>query len=436
LLGTGTVKWLLVAALLAAGAGKNDYRLEPSTAADFEALRARAVKDGLSPFAFAIRSAYRPAPEQNPLAGEVIRAFGEKELTHWIASKSEHITGRSIDLDLGIPSTITNAETHGYDHLTVYKWLRVHAREFGFNQAFPGEPWHITHNLVPGTTEGAEPGVVLPGRAGTVVLPPPDGPFDHATSVLTGDAVAWRPGSSTIVYTQCWREEGGGDGCVVKVESRDGTVAQSIPVFLPGEADDKETRKARIAKAHGAVAPLVESATMLQGQPWDSPSYPTVVGGGLELGWDSAAKALSLPGKPPLKVKQIDPWGVRPFQVYADPTLDFLVVDLLYDPVEAFTQGANLVSRFMVVPDVVFPFGPNWRKGLPADVVALVERFGGCNHWGGEEGYSPARRKEIDNGARKLGCGRLDADVRRLQAKYARKPRIVELISAAHNFGD
>ena len=290
----GTAQWLLVATLMAAGAGKNDFRLERSTAADFEALRARAVKGGLSPFAFAIRSAYRPAPEQNPLAGAVIRAFGEKELTHWIASKSEHITGRSIDLDLGIPSTITNAETHGYDHLAVYKWLRAHAREFGFNQAFPGEPWHITHNLAPGTTEGAGPGVVPPGRAGTVVRPAPVGPFDHATSVLTGDAVAWRPGSGTIVYTQCWREEGGGDGCVVKVESRDGTVVQSIPVFSPGEADDKETRKAYLAKARAAVAPLVESATMLQGQSWDSPSYPTLVGGGLEADGYRSERALCL----------------------------------------------------------------------------------------------------------------------------------------------
>jgi hypothetical protein len=125
---------------------------------------------------------------------------------------------------------------------------------------------------------------------------------------------------------------------------------------------------------------------------------------------------------------------VRPFEVYANPTLDFLVVELLYDPDEAFTEGANLVSRFWVVPDVVFPFGPNWKKGLPVDVVDLVERFGGCNHWGGEEGYSPARRKEIDDGVRKLGCARLDADTRRLKKKYAGRPRVVEMIDAAPRF--
>jgi hypothetical protein len=67
---------------MTAGHGGEDFKLERGTAADFAALRARAAKDGLSPFALTIRSGYRPAPEKNPLAGAVIRTFGAKDLSH------------------------------------------------------------------------------------------------------------------------------------------------------------------------------------------------------------------------------------------------------------------------------------------------------------------------------------------------------------------
>jgi hypothetical protein len=81
-------------------------------------------------------------------------------------------------------------------------------------------------------------------------------------------------------------------------------------------------------------------------------------------------------------------------------------------------------------------FGANWRDGLPADVVRFVERYGGCNHWGGEEPYSKERRKEIDDGARRLRCDRLDADGRKLRKKYAGKPNVVRIIDAAEAYGD
>jgi len=75
--------------------------------------------------------------------------------------------------------------------------------------------------------------------------------------------------------------------------------------------------------------------------------------------------------------------------------------------------------------------GPKWRDGLPANVIDYVERRGGCNHWGGEEPYSKERRKEIDEGARRLRCDRIDADERKLRRKYADRPDVLRVIDAA-----
>jgi hypothetical protein len=75
-----------------------------------------------------------------------------------------------------------------------------------------------------------------------------------------------------------------------------------------------------------------------------------------------------------------------------------------------------------------------WRDGTPADVVDLVERYGGCNHWGGEEGYDEERRKQIEAGAARLRCDRLDADQRKLRKKYAHKARILRVINAASTY--
>jgi hypothetical protein len=75
-----------------------------------------------------------------------------------------------------------------------------------------------------------------------------------------------------------------------------------------------------------------------------------------------------------------------------------------------------------------------WRDGTPADVVDLVERYGGCNHWGGEEAYSAERRKEIEDGAKRLRCDRLDADQRKLRKRYAHKTRVLRVINAASTY--
>ncbi len=75
-----------------------------------------------------------------------------------------------------------------------------------------------------------------------------------------------------------------------------------------------------------------------------------------------------------------------------------------------------------------------WRDGTPADVVDFVERYGGCNHWGGEEAYSEERRKEIEDAAKRLRCDRVDADEQKLRKKYAHKPRVLRVINVASTY--
>ncbi len=64
------------------------------------------------------------------------------------------------------------------------------------------------------------------------------------------------------------------------------------------------------------------------------------------------------------------------------------------------------------------------KKGQPADVAALIDRFVDCNHWGGEEPYDKARRKEIEKAITELRCTRLDADEAKLLKKYPGKPAV------------
>jgi hypothetical protein len=74
---------------------------------------------------------------------------------------------------------------------------------------------------------------------------------------------------------------------------------------------------------------------------------------------------------------------------------------------------------------------PRWREELPADVVDLVERYSGCIHFGGEEGYDEARRKEIADSVAQLKCDRLDKDQQELRKKYAHKRRVLRVVNAA-----
>jgi hypothetical protein len=257
--------------------------------------------------------------------------------------------------------------------------------------------------------------------------------------VITGDAVAWLADTAAIVYTQCWREEGGGDGCVVKWQGRrDRKVTRTLPVFLPGEAVTEADRRARILAAKATLGPALAGATLLaRTYPWGKGTQSVPVGPRQELGWDAERSVLSLSGSAPIRwVARLHPWVAMPIHTYADRERDFAVVEVLYDPGAAFLDGANFVSRFEIVEGVELGLSRSWRKGTPADVVDLVERYGGCNHWGGEEGYDAERRKEIEAGVKALGCDRIEDDQRKLQKKYRGEPAILRTIDLANSYED
>jgi hypothetical protein len=426
---------LLLAVLAAPVGAEPSFNLERATAADLPALLARARNDGIAPWAIKLESGHRPPAAKHPLSADVVRAFGEAELTRWIASQSEHLTGKSVDFDFGIANTITNAKAGTFETLPAYRWLRAHAHEFGFDQTFPGEPWHFTHHLPGGSSYRGPPSTVKPGRLGTIVRQTPDiKKADLATYVLTGGAVAWLPAQGTIAYAQCWREEGGGDGCVVKWElRRDRKIVRTFPVFSPGQANTESERRAHIVKAHETLAPLLAGATLLQSCMWGEGAWRVYLPR-QELTWDPRRSELVLPGKRPFAVTRLEPWVARPVSFFEDIGLDFAVVELVYDPEAEFTTGANLVSRFEILEGVLPGLTGNWRKGLPKDVIEFVERYGICNHFGGEEVYSPERAREIEAGVKGLYCDLLDRDQRRLRKKYAGKAKALDAIDSASSF--
>jgi LAS superfamily LD-carboxypeptidase LdcB len=91
-------------------------------------------------------------------AAESLRALraAAKAAGTWVAQdRSEHITGRTFDLRLGLKNSSENAKARAFDNLPQYKWLKANAHQFGLNP-YPyldakhaGEPWHWSFNAKP-----------------------------------------------------------------------------------------------------------------------------------------------------------------------------------------------------------------------------------------------------------------------------------------------
>ena len=67
------------------------------------------------------------------------------------------------------------------------------------------------------------------------------------------------------------------------------------------------------------------------------------------------------------------------------------------------------------------PYGDT-HTGLPVDVQRFAVRRDGCMHWGGEEGYDAARRRQIIRETTRLRCDALDGDAARLRNRHAADP--------------
>lgn len=73
------------------------------------------------------------------------------------------------------------------------------------------------------------------------------------------------------------------------------------------------------------------------------------------------------------------------------------------------------------------------KAGMPAPVAALIDRMVQCQHWGGEEPYDAARRREIAHAVRQLRCDSLQQDERRLLKVHANRPEVRQRIEAARD---
>jgi hypothetical protein len=129
------------------------FRLERRTADSFRALRAAAMAAGFDSELFTLTSDYRSSSKQAGLSARAIEQYGSRERARvFVATRSEHITGRAMDLNLGISNSGANALARKFDELPQYQWLKENAAQFGLNPysytdaTHPGEPWHWSYN--------------------------------------------------------------------------------------------------------------------------------------------------------------------------------------------------------------------------------------------------------------------------------------------------
>jgi hypothetical protein len=71
------------------------------------------------------------------------------------------------------------------------------------------------------------------------------------------------------------------------------------------------------------------------------------------------------------------------------------------------------------------------KKGQPKDVIELIDRLVGCNHWSGEEAYDAERGQEIASGLADLKCERLEKDEAALRKRYAKRPSTIKVLQKA-----
>jgi LAS superfamily LD-carboxypeptidase LdcB len=103
--------------------------VEVNTAEGFLAMRAAAAADGIELW---IYSGFRSHERQQLLYQAWREGWGNKAAR---PGRSNHQSGRALDLYLGDPST--------------YDWLKANARKFGFKRTVRGEPWHWEYTKKP-----------------------------------------------------------------------------------------------------------------------------------------------------------------------------------------------------------------------------------------------------------------------------------------------
>jgi LAS superfamily LD-carboxypeptidase LdcB len=127
--------------------GDRVFHLRADALAAFQGLRAKALTFGHGRELFTLTSAYRSAGRQAKIAADARLKHG-KDAGTWVAqNRSEHITGRAFDLNLGLDNSSENAQSKAFNALPAYQWLRSNAADFGLN-SYDAEPWHWSYNIM------------------------------------------------------------------------------------------------------------------------------------------------------------------------------------------------------------------------------------------------------------------------------------------------
>lgn len=122
------------------------FELTREALAAFRGLRSAAMAAGFDTELFTLTSAHRSAGRQAQLAQAARRKYGKAGAGRWVAQgKSEHITGRAFDLNLGIANSSENARSKAFDKQPAYQWLKLIAQFFGLSP-YSEEPWHWSYN--------------------------------------------------------------------------------------------------------------------------------------------------------------------------------------------------------------------------------------------------------------------------------------------------
>jgi LAS superfamily LD-carboxypeptidase LdcB len=126
--------------------GQRVFQLTKTALDAFRALRTAACAAGFDRELFTLTSAYRSSLRQAQLAAAARLQYGAGA-SKWVAqTRSEHITGRAFDLNLGLDNTSTNAKSQLFSHTKAFQWLKANAANYGLNPYYE-EPWHWSYNV-------------------------------------------------------------------------------------------------------------------------------------------------------------------------------------------------------------------------------------------------------------------------------------------------
>ena len=128
------------------GVGGKRVQLHRLAARAWQALVARARKDGLRAPLLLPTSGYRSPQHQERLWRKALEKYGSpKEARKWVAPPggSPHQSGRAIDFYLGDRNASENVSR--LRTLPAYRWLVRYAEQYGF-YPYQREPWHWEYN--------------------------------------------------------------------------------------------------------------------------------------------------------------------------------------------------------------------------------------------------------------------------------------------------